>query len=291
MNPSLSFITQAVKEDLLSLKEHGYIKQARQLNESLNGSVYFSEKSTPLYFTGNPEADTVFVMLNPGCGKDELRLTKAFLEDTQHALETCITEMISYGSLDSEKKRIDNFDIKQPAFLFEFKDTGIELPDFLKNRDKEIALLAKEKVLTQKLQLELIPYSSREFVDIFDNLEMTLRNIHAFQTHIERALNVISAKKRKYILLGSKQHYHILVALNKLGIKKVELHEPMGFRIDNLKNRVFFNTGSILHNGEWINVGIPYSFPRRDLPNAFDKMREYGRLCFEEMEKRFSRNN
>jgi hypothetical protein len=81
------------------------------------------------------------------------------------------------------------------------------------------------------------------------------------------------------------------VALNKLGIKKVELHEPVGFRIENLKNRVFFNTGSILHNGEWINVGIPYSFPRRDLPNAFDKMREYGRLCFEEMEKRFGRNS
>jgi hypothetical protein len=198
MNPSLSFITQAVKEDLLSLKEHGYIKQARRLNEALNGSVYFSEKNTPLYFTGNPEADTVFVMLNPGCGKDEPRLTKAFLEDTQHAMETCIEEMASYGSMEFEKTRIDNFDIKQAAFLYEFKDTGIEFPDFLKDRDKGLALLAKEKVLTQKLQLELIPYSSREFVKIFNNLEMTSRNIPAFQTHIERALNVISAKKKIY---------------------------------------------------------------------------------------------
>ena len=63
----------------------------------------------------------------------------------------------------------------------------------------------------------------------------------------------------------------------------------LGLRIivkfEGLQKRVFFNTVKILHDGKQINAGIAYSFPRRDLPNAYKKMKEYGDFCNEELQK------
>ena len=50
---------------------------------------------------------------------------------------------------------------------------------------------------------------------------------------------------------------------------------------------VFLLDNEITYMDKTINAGIAYSFPRRDLPNAFEKMKKYGELCFLEMKLQF----
>ena len=50
---------------------------------------------------------------------------------------------------------------------------------------------------------------------------------------------------------------------------------------------VFLLDNEITYKDKIINAGIAYSFPRRDLPNAFEKMRKYGELCYLEMKSQF----
>ena len=276
-----------IKTDLLSLLKHGYVKEARNLNTILGKGDLFAERCTPMYFTGNIDAKTVFVMLNPGSNTDIYDLKADSDIDIDILVNQHISSMEAYGSDERERMRIDNFDLKQAAFLYEFKDSGIEIPDFFTHKERVMSLLAKERVLTQKLQLELIPYASREFITLFDSYQSAMHNVPLIEKHINRLFDTIVTIKRKYVLLGSKQHYYILWALKSLKLKEVELHEPVRIQIDGLKKAVYFNTAIVHHNNEPVQVGIPYSFPRRDLPNAFEKMREYGKCCFLEMSIRF----
>jgi hypothetical protein len=228
-------------------------------------------------------------MLNPGSGQDEFDDTILQSPSIDQLVDTYIDSYINYGRHD--KNRHDNFDLKQAAFLYGFKNSGIDLPDFFEVRSPGLMLAAKENVLMQKLQLELIPYCSREFVNLFDSLEAAHKNIEHVAGHVDRMLDIIVAKKRAYVLFGSKQYYYIFKALEQRGLKKIEPHEEIGFTIEGLKNRVFFNTVSVHHAGQVVNAGIAYSFPRRDLPNAYSKMKQYGDCCYREYIKRFGAVN
>ena len=45
------------------------------------------------------------------------------------------------------------------------------------------------------------------------------------------------------------------------------------------KNALNFTFLRLKWKGKIFDAGIAHSFPRRDLPNAYDKMAQYGKLC------------
>lgn len=287
-------ILKPLKEDLQSLYDDDIIQSARKLNDQLrkNGEKFIAEKRPPMYFTGKFDSKTVFVMLNPGAASGDTNsfknLEKYKYADFTSYYEKHINDHINYGVLDSN--RMDNFDLKQAAFLYAFMDSGIDLPDFFTEPKLETALKlrAKENVLMNKLQLEFIPYCSVSFSGVLDNEKQALNNIEIFLPHITRILDAIVSFERKYVIFGAKQFANLFTAYKEKNYGKIEFGHVKFNRIDEMKNRVFWRTITIEHKKKKINAIIPYSFPRRDLPNAYDKMRKYGELCYNEFINTFN---
>jgi hypothetical protein len=286
---SMKELIELIRLDLTSLYEKDIMANAKNLNNSL-GYNFISENFIPMYFTGNYESSTVFVMLNPG---SQTNKDYSFAKTEKHkytSLEDFISKYfekhINYGKIHFND--LDNFDLKQAAFLLPFKDSGIEIPDFskdLKNRD--LKLKAKESVLMNKLQLELIPYHSSKFVGIINNQINANNNIDIFIPHIDRLFNAITEYKRKYVIFGAKQFYYLFQAYNNRFPDSVKFIENKNYKIEGLKNSVNLSLIEINYNNKIINGLIPHSFPRRDLPNAYEKMKLYGELCFKEYCKSF----
>jgi hypothetical protein len=155
----------------------------------------------------------------------------------------------------------------------------------LKNHN--LKLKAKEAVLMNKLQLELIPYPSATFEGLLSNKKAAIKNYEVFIPHIERLLNIICAFNRKYVIFGAKQFYFLFQAYNHVNPETVRFKVDKNFKIEGLKNSVNISLIEIRYKGQLIKAIIPHSFPRRDLPNAYEKMSKYGELCYTEYNKSF----
>lgn len=273
-----------IKQDLESIYFSNYIAKARELNEKLKKD-FISDNCLPLHFTGKQDAKTILVMLNPGNENKEY----SFKDDNENKdisferfYENYLNGHINYGLLNRENK-IDAFDLKQAAFLMAFSNSGIELPDFIQNPDKK--LIAQVNVLMQKLQLELIPYCSRTFSGILDNKKQALENIEILAPFIENIFNSIIEHERTNVIFCAKQFTNLFYAYNKKGFGKIEFGTEATSKIEGLKKKVYFNSVKIYYKENEITAGIANSFPRRDLPNAYSKMREYGKFCHENLMK------
>jgi hypothetical protein len=169
-------LDERIRKDLNELynggNTPGVIQDAFGLDgliQAKSGQTSFATKALPGYYTGKRDAKTVMVMLNPGMDVDKA--------NNNLNCEICKRSMKNAGDIDNyhkwsinygleDKSRQDNFDLKQAFFLKQWVDTGISLPANLcsnSKSDKQTLLDAKEIVLTQKLQLDLIPYASSSF--------------------------------------------------------------------------------------------------------------------------------
>ena len=158
-----------IKKDLDDLVFSHEISEASALNKAGVLKEPLSTKGLPMYFTGDRQAKTVLVMLNPRTSAIEAdwnyrnEVHRLFIDD-QHGVNsfynTYIDAMTNFGRID--RHRYDQFDLKLAFFLYEWKDSGISFPAGFPN-DKSTYLEAKEAILLQKLQLELIPYASETF--------------------------------------------------------------------------------------------------------------------------------
>lgn len=275
----------SVRTDLIDLYENDKIENAVNLNRAV-GQELIAENFIPMYFGGNYEAKTVFVMLNPGSGLNNnysfSKSEKSKYKNVEEFINSYVNKHMNYGKLDYN--RMDNFDLKQAAFLLPFEDSGLELPEFTRDlNNRELKLKAKESVLMNKLQLELIPYHSAKFDEVLRNEKVALQNIEIFVPHVRRLLNIITEIDRKYVIFGAKQFYYLFQAFNTIIPETFIFIRNKSFTIDGLKNKVNLSVVEINHNGKKINTLIAHSFPRRDLPNAFVKMKNYGELCFKEL--------
>jgi len=279
----MEILLKAIEKDLQSLYTHDYVLGAKKINKSLDKAI-FSEKKPPMYFTGKLDAKTVFVMLNPGSINDECysfaRSHKFRYEDVDSFFNKYLFEHKNYGQIDYCRK--DNFDLKQASFLYFFKNSGLNFPDFLSDlKNPKLHLAAKEEVLMNKLQLELIPYCSANFDEIIDNRNDAYNVIDVFMPHIIRLLDTITSFERKYVILGAQKFAHLLEAYETKKPGHIVFGELHTAKIEGLTKKVNWQTVTIKHNSKVINAIIPNSFPRRDMPNAHQKMAEYGKLCFE----------
>ena len=285
-------LLKPLKKDLTELFNNDVIECAKDLKTNVCFSD-ISDNQIPMYFTGKYDAKTVFVMLNPGGASQNCysfaKCDKFKYNDLNQFFDIHIKEHIEYGKIDCG--RMDNFDLKQAAFLYAFEDSGLDIVDFFQESkdEKKLKLSAKENVLMNKLQLELIPYRSSAFRGMLDTPKKASENINKIMPHIERVLDAILQFDRKYVIFGAKQFYNLFNAIPENANIKIELGTEKTFEITDLKNNVNVNTVSITYKNKKINALIPYSFPRQDLPNADSKMKQYGKFCYDELNIRFSK--
>ncbi len=277
-------IFEAIRTDLSDLYHLDIIRAAKNINDALNSRL-ISDLHTPMYFSGKEDAPLVFIMLNPGGDANTSfsfeKEQKHLYTDIDHFIREYVYQHRNIGLLD--KTRIDNFDLKQAAFLFHFKNSGIYIPDFIKEgaNNRETKLQAKENVLMQKLQLELLPYRSVTFNGVIDNDTLAEKNLYIFLPYITRIFDAIVEHPREYVIFGAKQFMFLFKALAKRDPHMIQLSPIISHSIEGLKNKVSGQNVTIRHKGHIIKAVIAHSFPRRDLPNAFNKMSLYGKWIYE----------
>lgn len=238
----------------------------------------FSTKGIPGYFCGDRDAETVVVNLNPGMDaaladclwnlrKDNYNQTspQAFITDLYD-------EYKNFGLRDAA--RYDEFDIKQAAFLIQWKDSGIKLPPLINYKDKSTCLLAKKNVLCQKLQLELVPYASSKF-------DINKKDIALFKDYIDTLLDEIFTKERKYVIFNSALFVDLFKYYNDA--EKTEVFELGKECSKILLNRKGKCRVVYIHFNDRIQKAlIAHTFPSRSLCRAFDLMQKYGEFCYRE---------
>ena len=284
-------IDQRIQKDLTELYNGGVtpgvIQDALCLNgliQAKQGQTSFATKALPGYYSGKRDAKTVMVMLNPGVDVD--------VANNNLMCDICKRSMKNAGDIDNyhkwsinygheDKLRQDNFDLKQAFFLHKWKDTGISLPTDLSansKRDKQTLLDAKEMVLTQKLQLDLIPYASSSFGDFVKS------KISLVFPFVETMFEEIFSEERKYVIFCSKKFEHVFKEYNKTHQNTVDFIKTVSQQIPGSKIKGSCTVVSINYNHKSIRAIIANTFPNQALPNAYDKMEKYGDFCYKEFQ-------
>ncbi len=263
----------------------GNIKDALRLNgliQAEDRQRSFATRALPQYYVGNRKAKTVMVMLNPGCGVKEAN--QKFKEDIKKRSlkDACSIENYHIGSENfghKDKERPDPFDVKQAFFLRHWKGSGITLPKNLNPKcDKQTKQDAKEAVLTQKLQLELIPYASRSIN------KLNRQKIGLLVPFVETLFDEIFSEKRKYIIFCSNLFEDIFKAYNKQHPDTVIFERSVSF--DEIGNRSAKCSVITIHykTHKPLKAIIAHTFPSRAL--SYRLMEMYGELCYREYIKK-----
>jgi hypothetical protein len=293
-------------QDYQDFLHYGKIRRAETLSRDLSrlssAPMYFNHFSQPHYPTANFDAKTVFVHLNPGAGLGNINSEDEYYSQTwdkqrnadgyKLSSNASIEEWINAYSESWKnyahyrfvvKNEFDNFDYKQACFLLHWENSGIDL---IKGnlKDREIQQTNSVNVINQKLQLELFPYGS--------NTIDTNKIVKAFELepsiiapYIENLLDTIVLHPRKYVLFGSRIFSYLFKIYHQKVQTIIEIEEVEQKFTGITKNSLAFSFVRLNWKNQQINAGIAHSFPRRDLPNAYDKMADYGKLSWEHFMK------
>ena len=219
-------------------------------------------------------------MLNPGMDVDEA--------NNNLKCDICKRSMKNAGDIDNyhkwsinygleDKSRQDNFDLKQAFFLKQWVDTGISLPANLcsnSKSDKQTLLDAKEIVLTQKLQLDLIPYASSSFGKFAkDKLSLVF-------PFVETVFDEIFSHDRKYVIFCSRKFERVFKEYNKVYPGTIDFLGTYSQQIAGSKINGSCTKICIHYKNQSLNAIIANTFPNQALPNAYEKMEDYGAFCY-----------
>lgn len=278
-------LDQRIQNDLNELYNGGatpgVIQNALGLNgliKAKHGQTSFATEALPGYYTGKRDAKTVMVMLNPGIDIDEANnnlkcdLCKHSMKNAND-INAYHNWCKNYGHLD--KMRQDNFDLKQAFFLKQWVDTGISLPAKLSANSKKKTLLdAKEAILTQKLQLELIPYASSSFSSFKKGM---IPKVFPF---VETLFEEIFSHDRKYVIFCSRKYKQVFEEYNNAHPGTIDFIGTYSKTIIGSKINGSCTKICIHYNNKSLKAVIANTFPHQTLPNAFDKMEDYGKFCY-----------
>ncbi len=287
INQDLKDLYNADIFNLIEQIKNCQISAARKLSLALFGSPNeLSIHGLPGYFTGKRDAVTVMVMLNPGGSvishnnpfATELTLNNLGMPSSSSLVD--FVQSFKDGSEkfgDIDKERLDNFDIKQAAFLKAWHESGVFIPDpFPTKDDRNLLKKAKRNVLMQKLQLELIPYASREFKHIKNN-----KIIFLFP-YVETLFEELFSYPRKYVIFCSDFFEKLFKEYNKaLNPRSIVFDVQKEMKLFNNGNRAYCTPIKIQYKGKSIKALIAHTFPNKALPNAYNLMEQYGAFCYE----------
>lgn len=284
-------LDQRIREDLEDLLFNHELSKAIDLNDSHVLRDKVSTKGLPIYYTGMRDAKTVLVMLNPRQDAVEAdwdyrcQVYKLFIDD-QHGLNTFfntyLDSMTNYGRID--RHRYEPFDLKQACFLQDWVGCGVTFPVVNGEKDKRnIELTSKENVLTQKLQLELVPYCSSTF-GINKNKQDFL------MPYLETIFNEIFAHERTYVIFCSNIFSSLFNIYNHWTQReyfinmstKMPVPAPPSAMIGHC-TKLYIKKKKDENNNEIVGIPaiIAHTFPKRNLVRDAKRMREYGKACFD----------
>ena len=294
-----------MEKDLTELyndgKFSGTISDAENLNKRLG--IDGDEKSItctnglPGYYTGDRNAKTVFVNLNPGGNarkraQEFLEFVKSeHIDSKQKLIKAAIKSSESFGEdiYANANLKPDPFDIKTAFFLKGWKDSDISLDINLEDtKNKEAnnkVRIAWRNVIKQKLQLELIPYASQAFKSI------PKKKMGAILPYVDVLFDEIFSEDRKYIIFASRIFVNIFKCYNELSEtgNKIDFIVPnhkfdkISYVSDGVTKTCAFKWScevvAINYHGERRKALIANTFPIRAL--SYGYMEEYGKKCFE----------
>ena len=223
---------------------------------------HFNHNEYPHYFTGKLDANVVLVHLNPRQAKNDADTYggtlwwsnfEEYFDYFQHF------GGIRYGK-QSGRSHKSPFDHKQIRFLRPFN-----VIDFVDAANKEDVYTNLERVIDNKLQLELIPYGSESFSTRGFTPDIV-------RPYMERVLDVVSAYPREYILFCGRIFDDLLqpyVSESETFIFKLTKNsgEPS-------KNSARFARLDLEYKGTKIKAGLASSFAQQGIPMA-----DYGKQC------------
>lgn len=246
-----------VDQDLADLRAHGRIGRAQRLAEVTGEPL--ADDVLPMYFTGRFDAALVLVHLNPKLDPERSR--------------TDVPELASYldwhqryghHTFGSDPNYRAAFDHKQVEFLRPFGLIG-----FVEGSSPQVRRENAGRVVDQKLQLELVPYPSREF------------RAHRYPTaelapHVERVLDVIADRSRQVVLFCGAVYDRLLQRSGRVSARR-----DHSFRLTKANGELTCYTYSfsnllLEHRGSHIRAGLARQFAMRGMPAA-----AYGRRCAE----------
>ena len=282
-------LDERIQKDLTELynggDNQGEIKNAVALNGLIQAKpeqTSFATRALPGYYAGDRKAKTVLVMLNPGMDVDEANdnlkcdICKRSMKNAAD-IENYHKWCVEYGHID--RSRLDNFDLKQAFFLHNWKDTGISLPENLcasPKSGKQTLLDAKEAVLTQKLQMDLIPYASSSFSTLNNNLlSLTI-------PFVETLFDEIFSQDRNYVVFCSKKFETVFKEYNKVHQGAIDFVATESQIIPGSKINGSCSIVLIHHQNKTVKALIANTFPNQALPNAYHLMEKYGDFCYQQ---------
>ena len=180
----------------------------------------------------------------------------------------------------SESYHTDSFDVKQAAFLTPWEDNEIQLPVNPDWENESTRDIAARNVISNKLQLELVPYASASF-EINPSGDIKL-----LFPYIDTLLDEIFSKERKYIIFASSKFEKIFRLYNKECKEIFDLSNPVSQTEEPLKEGGSLHGQCkvihIKHNGETRKALIAHTFPSQAIGRAYSLMQKYGEFCYSE---------
>lgn len=254
-------LLSAMKRDFDEFHNTGKVERAKVLTRKTGMHVNHNEY--PEYFFGDLDAKFVLIHLSPKQdnnldttyqGEFKFQNFKDYLNYYQKFGEN------HYGkSLKNRRKSI--FDTKQIHFIRPF-----DLLD-LSADDKFVNL---QRVIDDKLQLELVPFGSSSF-------KTDLMTHDALQPYVELLLDTITKADRDYIIFCGKVFERLLkshtVKKEDYAFKLVKTDGSLS------KNNARFSRLVLNYKGHEFKAGIAPSFAQQGLTGAV--MEDYGKKCCE----------
>ncbi len=257
----------SIREDVETYLTTGHMPKAEDLARQTGEN--FCPYTMPMFFTGNLDADFVLVHLNP---KGPSKCTPAEDFKKFSNFEEYLHWHASFGYVNyiMNKRHKSPFDAKQIRFInpfdvIPFEDEGEDS----KQGEDSVRSRNLQRVMDEKLQLELIPYASPSF-------NTNLFKPEHIEPHIERILFTISRRHRKYTLFCGKI-FEILFAKSTKYTSAILPSHTFHLTKNNglpTKNTASFTPVTLKYQDIEIRAGIANSFAQQGIP-----MQEYGKQC------------
>lgn len=272
------------KEDFEQYWNYGKIERAYELNKTVSNDpkkiVRYDMPPHPFY--GNLFAETVMVNLNAGIPSDKVETPKELSEKGIKKFEDYYNYLFNFGEIRYfDGASVDGFDAKQIAFLLSYDQKSRQLGfDYLEDTNKTSSYIPNlRKLLSNRCQLELIPYGSTRFDTKDFKNEQTL-------SYLKKLIGVICSIERKIAFFnGSIFRYLLKMCRNDF---QVEISPKIGEYLVKkdgtvTKNKYYYSYGTLMYYNRKIPFVISDSFAQQGLNG--DLMRQYGELVTREVFK------
>lgn len=254
-----------MKSDFEEFHNNRRIERAKEFSK-LTG-MHVNHNEYPMYFFGDPEAKFVMVHLQP---KQQDNKSELYEGDFKFSNFGEYYNFYRYFGKMTQRTQSSKFDLNQIRFLKPFN-----VIEFDNSADKSHDL---EKVIDEKLQLQLMPFGSSKFSTSLVKAASAENGL--LKQYIETLLETISEQKRDYIIFCGEIFEtvlkdYILLKGNKRYQMDYEFNLP---KVDgtNAKARSRFSKIILDFNGHKFPAGIAHSYHQQGL-----NMNEYGKKCCE----------